>query len=53
MTQKKSGATQSLKEGNVADVEGQRADAGHPRADTDPSRLTQSQCEAERGLRSS
>ena len=48
-TQKKSGTAQSLNEASIADVEGQRPDAGHPRADVDPSRVTQRQREAKRG----
>ena len=35
-TQRKPGATQSLSEASVADAEGHRADAGHPRADAKP-----------------
>ena len=49
VTQRKLGAAQSLREASIANTEGQRADAGHPRADVDPSRVTQSQSEAERG----
>ena len=41
-TQKKTGTAQSLRKASVVDAGGQRADTGHPRADTDPSRMTQS-----------
>ena len=40
-TQKKPGVAQSPREASVADAEGQRADAGHPRVDADPSGVTQ------------
>ena len=46
-TQKKLGAAQSLQEASVAVAESQRAYAGHPRADADPSGVMQSQREAE------
>jgi len=48
-TQRKPGAAQSLREASVADAEGQRADAGHPRVDADPSGVTQGQREVDRG----
>ena len=48
-TQRKPGAAQSLREASVADTEGHRADAGHLKADADPSRVTHNQREAERG----
>jgi len=39
--QRQSGAVQSLREASVADAEGQRANAGPPRADADPSEVMQ------------
>ena len=47
--QRQLGAVQSLREASIADAEGQRADAGPPSADTDPSGVTQGQREAKRG----
>ena len=47
-TQKKPRTAQSLREASIVDAEGWRADAGHPRADEDPSGVTQSQHGAER-----
>ena len=48
-TQNKPGAAQSLREVSIANAEGQRANTRHPRVDIDPSGITQSQREAERG----
>jgi len=48
-TQKKTGTAQSLRKASVVDAGGQRADTGHPRADADPSWVTQSQRGVEKG----